>query len=68
MFLYNLACTAGERNDMEKAMDYLQKAFALKANGIPGEGMPDPRKDDSFERFMSNSRFRKFADSLMASN
>jgi hypothetical protein len=49
---------------MAKAIDYLRKAFALKANAIPGEDMPDPRRDDSFQRFMSNDQFRKFADSL----
>lgn len=68
MFQYNLACVAGERNDMQTAMQLLQKAFALKANGIPGEGMPDPRQDDSFQRFMTNPQFRKFADTLMSSN
>lgn len=68
MFYYNLACTYAERNDMDKAMDYLKKAFSLKANSIPGEGMPDPRQDDSFQRFMSNERFRKLADLLVSSN
>jgi tetratricopeptide (TPR) repeat protein len=65
MFYYNLGCVYAERNDMDKSMDYLRKAFALKANSIPGESMPDPRHDDSFQRFMSNERFRKFADSLV---
>jgi len=64
MFYYNLACVAAERKDMNKAMDFLGKAFARKANSIPGEGMPDPRQDDSFQRFMSNDQFRNFADSL----
>lgn len=64
MFYYNLGCAAAERNDMNKAMGYLRKAFALKANSIPGEGIPDPRQDDSFQRFMSNDQFRKLADSL----
>jgi tetratricopeptide (TPR) repeat protein len=68
MFYYNLACVNAERNDMDKAIDYLKKAFALKANAISGEGMPDPRQDDSFQRFMSNDRFRKFVDSLYSSN
>jgi tetratricopeptide (TPR) repeat protein len=68
MFYYNLACVNAERNDMDKAIDYLKKAFELKANAIPGEGVPDPRQDDSFQRFMSNDRFRKFADSLYSSN
>jgi tetratricopeptide (TPR) repeat protein len=68
MFYYNLACTAAGRQDMGKAMEFLGKAFSLKANAIPGEGMPDPRRDDSFQRFMSNEQFRKFADSLVASS
>ncbi len=68
MFYYNLGCVAAERNDMDKAMDFLRKAFALKANSIPGEGMPDPRQDDSFQRFMSNAQFRKLADSLESSS
>jgi tetratricopeptide repeat protein len=66
MFYYNLGCVAAERNDMDKSMDYLRKAFALKANAIPGEGMPDPRHDDSFQRFMSNAQFRTLANSLVA--
>ncbi len=64
MFYYNLACVAGERGNMNKAMDLLGKAFVRKANSITGEGVPDPRKDDSFVRFMSNEQFRKFADAL----
>ena len=68
MFHYNLGCVYAERDGMEAAMKHLQKAFALKANAIPDEGMPDPRQDDSFRRFMSNERFRKFVDSLIGSN
>jgi len=64
MFYYNLGCTYAERNDMNTAMDFLRQAFARKANSIPGERMPDPRTDDSFQRFMSNERFPKFLDSL----
>jgi hypothetical protein len=64
MFYYNLACVAAERKDMNTAMDFLGKAFARKANSIPGERMPDPRQDDSFGRFMSNDQFRNFTDSL----
>ncbi|HTR48722.1 MAG TPA: tetratricopeptide repeat protein [Verrucomicrobiae bacterium] len=66
MFYYNLACVYAERGDTDKTMSYLGSAFARKQNAIPGEDMPDPRQDDSFHAFMSNERFRKFADSLMA--
>ena len=51
---------------MDKAMRYLSKAFPRRANSIPGDGMPDPRQDDSFQRFMFNERFREFVDSLTA--
>jgi Tetratricopeptide repeat len=64
MFYYNLACTYAERNDMDRAMEFLKKAFSLKANSIPSEGMPDPRRDDSFQRFLSNPQFQKFLDTL----
>jgi hypothetical protein len=64
MFYYNLGCTYAERNDMDRTMEFLKKAFSLKANPIPGESMPDPRRDDSFQRFMSNPQFRQFLDTL----
>ena len=64
MFYYNLASIAAERNDMERTMKFLRTAFSYKANMIPDESMPDPRKDDSFKSFMADERFRKFVDSL----
>jgi Tfp pilus assembly protein PilF len=68
LFYYELACVAAGRNDMDKTMDFLRKAFSYKSNVIPGESMPDPRQDDSFKPFMSNQRFRAFVDSLVAAN
>jgi len=53
---------------MDKTMEYLRKSFSLKANVIPGESMPDPAKDDSFQRFMSIQKFRDFVNSLNAPN
>jgi Tetratricopeptide repeat len=64
MFYYNLGCTYAERNDMHRAMEFLKKAFSLKANSIPGESMPDPRRDDSFQRFLPNQQFQQFLDTL----
>jgi predicted Zn-dependent protease len=64
MFYYNLACVSAGRNDMDKTMELLRKAFSYKANVIPSESMPDPRKDDSFKRFMTDQQFREFVDSL----
>lgn len=58
MFHYNMACTYAEMGDMDKAILYLKQAFAHKQNMIPGERMPDPASDDSFQRFMKNEKFR----------
>jgi tetratricopeptide (TPR) repeat protein len=67
-FYYGLACVFAERDDLDKIIEYLRKSFSLKANVIPGESIPDPAKDDSFQRFMSNQKFRDFVNSLNASN
>jgi tetratricopeptide (TPR) repeat protein len=67
MFYYNIACVYGEKHDISNAIAYLQKAFAKKAYGIPGEGIPDPRTDDSFRTFMKDDRFVKTVTSLVES-
>jgi tetratricopeptide (TPR) repeat protein len=64
LFHYNLACVYAGRNDVDNAMKYLTSAFKYKSNLIGGEKMPDPRADDSFQRFMKNEKFRKLIDSL----
>ena len=57
MFLYNMACTFAEMNDVDKTISYLQQAFQYKRNMIKGERFPDPWTDDSFQRFMKDERF-----------
>lgn len=57
MFYYNLACTYAEKNDMNTSIEYLRSAFKYKQNMLSGETFPDPSKDDSFQRFMSNDKF-----------
>lgn len=64
IFYYNLACVAAGRNDENKTMDLLRKAFSYKGNVIPGESMPDPGVDDSFKPFMTDQKFREFLKSL----
>jgi tetratricopeptide (TPR) repeat protein len=59
MFFYNLACYYGEVNQMDDALAQLRLAYKYKANSIPGEGIPDPLKDDSFQRFVGNEAFVK---------
>jgi tetratricopeptide (TPR) repeat protein len=65
LFHYNLACAYAEMNDMRNAMTSLTRAFAHKENLIAGEKIPDPRGDDSFQRFMKNREFKDLVDALM---
>jgi tetratricopeptide (TPR) repeat protein len=58
MFYYNMACTYGEMDNMEKAIEFLKLAFDRKANMIPGEKMPDPATDSSFARFINLEQFK----------
>ena len=58
MFYYNMACTYGEKKDMDKAIEYLKAAFDRRENMIQGEEMPDPATDSSFERFMKTEKFK----------
>jgi tetratricopeptide (TPR) repeat protein len=58
MFYYNLACTYGEKDDLDKAIENLKLAFARRENMIPGEQMPDPATDSSFQRFVNDEKFK----------
>ncbi len=68
LFYYNLACAAAEAGDLKAAGNYLKKAFEYRENVIPGETMPDPRKDDSFTPHLKNKEFRELLNSLMSSS
>jgi tetratricopeptide (TPR) repeat protein len=64
MFYYNLACTYAEMNDLENTITQLKRAFEYRENMLVGESMPDPAKDDSFQRFMRTERFLAVLDEL----
>ncbi|HEX4968950.1 MAG TPA: tetratricopeptide repeat protein [Nitrospiraceae bacterium] len=67
MFHYNLACTFADMNDLDHAMQSLKTAFRHRKNQNPGEeGMPDPRQNTSFQRFMKHDTFRNLVDDLAA--
>jgi len=68
IFYYNLACTFAEMGNAAEAGSYLKKAFEYKANVLPGENVPDPRKDDSFKKLMENKEFRELAEKLAVQN
>jgi tetratricopeptide (TPR) repeat protein len=67
MFHYNLACTFAGMNDLDHAMQSLATAFRYRKNQNPGEkGIPDPRRDSSFQRLMQNETFRNLLNDLTA--
>ena len=66
LFYYNLACASAGMGDLKRTTDYLTQAFKYRNNTIPGEHMPDPRDDSSFQPFMKDKEFKAFLDSLMA--
>jgi tetratricopeptide (TPR) repeat protein len=68
LYYYNLACADAEEHNLPAARLHLQEAFARKANGNPGEPMPDPTKDDSFTPYKSNNEFWAFLKQLQAPN
>jgi tetratricopeptide (TPR) repeat protein len=59
MFYYNLPCTYGEMDKMNDALTQLRLFYKYKANMIAGETLPDPLKDDSFRKFVSQEEFVK---------
>jgi tetratricopeptide (TPR) repeat protein len=63
LFHYNLACTFAEMDDLDRALAELGLAYQYKQNMIPGEEFPDPRTDDSFQRYLKNRRFLDFLNS-----
>ena len=64
LFHYNLACTFAEMDDLDRTLSELRLAYEDKQNMIPGEEFPDPRTDDSFQRYMKNPRFLDFLKSV----
>ena len=68
LFYYNLACACAEMNDMEGTIVNLKNAFKYRQNMLPGESMPDPAADDSFQRFMRNDRFLTVLNELKKGN
>ena len=63
-FYYTLACVYAEMGDLDHTLSNLKTAFHYRQNLIAGEHMPDPRTDDSFQRFKNNERFQKLIASL----
>ncbi|WP_141224002.1 tetratricopeptide repeat protein [Granulicella pectinivorans] len=57
---YNLACADAEQGHAADARAHLQQAFDRKANVLPGEKMPDPARDSSFQKLKKDAAFWTF--------
>jgi hypothetical protein len=42
---------------MESTIGSLKTAYQYRSNSLPGESIPNPRNDSSFQRFMKDPRF-----------
>lgn len=60
MFYYNLACCYGEESDAENAVKNLEQAYKHKDKSLPGEEVPNPKEDPSFQKMLSNPLFTAF--------
>ena len=56
---YNLACAFAEEGDKAKTLSNLSTAFQHKDHVLKGEQMPDPRSDDSFQKYVHDDDFVK---------
>lgn len=54
---YNLACAFAEEGDKAKMLSNLSTAFQHRDHVLKGEQMPDPRTDDSFQKYVHDDDF-----------
>jgi tetratricopeptide (TPR) repeat protein len=55
---FTLAAIYGDWNKVYVAIKWLKLALENRENLAPGEVLPDPRKEATFQRFMKNDDFR----------
>lgn len=61
---YNLACVAADENDKPAVLKNLTLAFQHRAQVLPGEQMPDPASDPSFQKYAHDADFRSLVSQL----
>jgi len=61
---YNLACAFAEEGDKAKMLSSLSTAFQHKDHVLKGEHLPDPRSDDSFQKYVHDDDFVKLMKQL----
>lgn len=65
MLYYNLACVYAEKNNIDKSIVNLKKAFKYKENMNNGTAVPNPKNDKSFAKLIGNQKFDKFLDGAL---
>lgn len=64
MFYYNLACVYAEMNNLDDMLINLETAIKYKNNILEGEKFPDPKKDDSFKKYLDDKKFKELVEKL----
>lgn len=55
---YNLACVSADENDKAGVLKNLSLAFQHRDQVLPGEKMPDPASDPSFNKYAEDADFK----------
>ena len=61
---YNLACVYAEEGNKHEVLANLSLAFQHKGYVLPGEQLPDPRADSSFQKYVRDEDFIKLMAKL----
>jgi tetratricopeptide (TPR) repeat protein len=61
---YNLACVAADEDDKPGVLKNLTEAFQHRAHILPGEQMPDPASDPSFQKYAHDGDFKALVSRL----
>ena len=66
-FYYTLGAIYGDWNKVYVSIKWLKLALENRSNLAPGEALPDPRRETTFQRFMKNDDFREVMRAFPAS-
>ncbi|MBP7865168.1 MAG: tetratricopeptide repeat protein [Acidobacteria bacterium] len=61
-FYYCLACCHAEEGRLTETLENLRLALKYKANVLEGETLPDPARDSSFQKYLTQPEFRKLLE------
>lgn len=64
-FYYTIAGVYAEKGDADSMLDYIRKAYKYKNNTLPGENLPDPLEDASFQEMLKNQEIREALEKIV---